>query len=101
LGLKELLLLIKVYQKKRLLIVDQCLEFNYKVYRTSNHRKIKRNFSESKEISNRGFTRAKPIVLDSKSISKQLKDKTILVTGAAGSIGSEIVRQVLRFNPKE
>jgi FlaA1/EpsC-like NDP-sugar epimerase len=56
-----------------------------------------RNFS--KEISNRGFTRAKP--MDSKSISKQLKDKTILVTGAAGSIGSEIVRQVLRFNPKE
>jgi FlaA1/EpsC-like NDP-sugar epimerase len=102
LGLKELLSLTKVYQKKRLLIVDQCLEFNYKVYRTSNHRlKIKRNFSESKEISNRGFTRAKPIVLDSKSISKQLKDKTILVTGAAGSIGSEIVRQVLRFNPKE
>jgi FlaA1/EpsC-like NDP-sugar epimerase len=60
--------------------------------------KSERNFQ--KEISNRGFTRAKPIVLDSKSISKQLKDKTILVTGAAGSIGSEIVRQVLRFNSK-
>jgi FlaA1/EpsC-like NDP-sugar epimerase len=42
----------------------------------------------------------KPIVLDSKLISKQLKDKTILITGAAGSIGSEIVRQVLIFNPK-
>jgi FlaA1/EpsC-like NDP-sugar epimerase len=42
----------------------------------------------------------KPIVLDNKSISKQLKDKTILITGAAGSIGSEIVRQVLGFNPK-
>jgi FlaA1/EpsC-like NDP-sugar epimerase len=41
----------------------------------------------------------KPIVLDNKSISKQLKDKTILITGAAGSIGSEIV-QVLGFNPK-
>jgi FlaA1/EpsC-like NDP-sugar epimerase len=88
-------------KKERLLIVDQCLEFNYKVYRTSNHRwENQKEISESKEISNRGFTRAKPIVLDSKSISKQLKDKTILVTGAAGSIGSEIVRQVLRFNPK-
>jgi FlaA1/EpsC-like NDP-sugar epimerase len=40
-------------------------------------------------------------VLDSKAISKQLKDKVILITGAAGSIGSEIVRQVLVFNPKK
>jgi FlaA1/EpsC-like NDP-sugar epimerase len=43
----------------------------------------------------------KPIVLDNKAISKQLKDKVILITGAAGSIGSEIVRQVLAFNPKK
>ena len=42
----------------------------------------------------------KLITLDNKSISKQLKDKTILITDAAGSIGSEIVRQVLGFNPK-
>jgi FlaA1/EpsC-like NDP-sugar epimerase len=36
------------------------------------------------------YWKRKAIVLD-KSISKQLKDKTILITGAAGSIGSEIV----------
>src|SRR5690606_7318375 len=42
----------------------------------------------------------KPIVLDMKSISVQLQRKTILVTGAAGSIGSEIVRQLLGFNPQ-
>jgi FlaA1/EpsC-like NDP-sugar epimerase len=40
-----------------------------------------------------------PIVLDNKSISGQIKGKTILVTGAAGSIGSEIVRQVVKFSP--
>ncbi len=39
--------------------------------------------------------------MDNESISKQLKDKTILITGAAGSIGSEIVRQVLNFEPKK
>jgi FlaA1/EpsC-like NDP-sugar epimerase len=33
-------------------------------------------------------------------ISRQIKDQTILITGAAGSIGSEIVRQVLGFNLK-
>ena len=42
----------------------------------------------------------KQIVLDMHSISSQLHDKTIMVTGAAGSIGSEIVRQVIEFNPK-
>ncbi|QHE53737.1 nucleoside-diphosphate sugar epimerase/dehydratase [Pontibacillus sp. HMF3514] len=41
-----------------------------------------------------------PIELDMDSISDTLTDKTILVTGAGGSIGSEICRQVARFKPK-
>jgi FlaA1/EpsC-like NDP-sugar epimerase len=41
----------------------------------------------------------KPIQIDTTLISKDLKGKTILVTGAAGSIGSEIVRQVLAYKP--
>ncbi len=39
-----------------------------------------------------------PISLDLRKIAEGLKDKTILVTGAAGSIGSEIVRQLTRYN---
>ncbi|WP_421381827.1 polysaccharide biosynthesis protein [Bacillus salacetis] len=42
-----------------------------------------------------------PIELDIKSISQKLTGKTILVTGAGGSIGSEICRQVSKFNPKK
>src|SRR5690606_3845254 len=41
----------------------------------------------------------KPIVLHMNSISAQLNGKTVLITGAAGSIGSEITRQVLSFKP--
>lgn len=41
------------------------------------------------------------IELDIDSISKYLKGKTVLVTGAGGSIGSEICRQIGRFNPKK
>ena len=39
-----------------------------------------------------------PIELNLKKIGGELSGKTILVTGAAGSIGSEIVRQLARFN---
>jgi len=42
-----------------------------------------------------------PVELDVESISKKLKGKTILVTGAGGSIGSEICRQICKFVPKK
>ncbi|MDR1895897.1 MAG: polysaccharide biosynthesis protein [Prevotellaceae bacterium] len=41
-----------------------------------------------------------PIHIDSESIGRQLDGKTVLVTGAAGSIGSEIVRQISNYNLK-
>jgi FlaA1/EpsC-like NDP-sugar epimerase len=42
-----------------------------------------------------------PVQLDIESISKKVTGKTILVTGAGGSIGSEICRQVSKFKPKK
>jgi len=39
-----------------------------------------------------------PITLDLKRIDEGLSNKTILVTGAAGSIGSEIIRQLTRYH---
>ncbi len=41
-----------------------------------------------------------PIKLNKENILKELSGKCILVTGAAGSIGSEIVRQALQYQPK-
>ncbi|OQA72852.1 MAG: UDP-N-acetyl-alpha-D-glucosamine C6 dehydratase [Firmicutes bacterium ADurb.Bin248] len=38
--------------------------------------------------------------LDLSSVSAYLKDKTVLITGGGGSIGSELCRQVMRFSPK-
>ena len=83
-------------------IVDQCLEFNYKVFTVP----LITNWENQKEISQKikniqieDLLDRKPIILDDKSITKQLKGKTVLITGAAGSIGSEIVRQVLCFEP--
>ncbi|MET2049573.1 polysaccharide biosynthesis protein [Enterococcus faecium] len=39
------------------------------------------------------------VELDIESIKDQITDKVILVTGAGGSIGSEICRQIIQFNP--
>jgi FlaA1/EpsC-like NDP-sugar epimerase len=45
--------------------------------------------------------RRKPVELNSDIIKNYTKDKIILVTGAGGSIGSEIVRQLSRFEPQK
>lgn len=42
-----------------------------------------------------------PVELDMESISDSITNKTILVTGAGGSIGSEICRQVSKFSPEK
>ncbi len=42
-----------------------------------------------------------PVVLDNLRISSNIEDKVVLVTGAGGSIGSEICRQVLAFKPRK
>lgn len=90
-------------KEDRLIIVDECLEFNYKVYTVP----LISDWEDQKEISKKiknfeiqDLLERKPIVLDNKSISGQVKSKTVLITGAAGSIGSEIVRQVIQFDPK-
>ena len=41
-----------------------------------------------------------PIVLDNKGIADYIQNKTILVTGGGGSIGSELCRQIAIYNPK-
>jgi len=42
-----------------------------------------------------------PVSLYTKSVEKFIKNKTVLITGAAGSIGSELCRQVAKFRPSQ
>ncbi|NHC43074.1 polysaccharide biosynthesis protein [Bacillus sp. MM2020_1] len=42
-----------------------------------------------------------PVELDINSISENITNKVVLVTGAGGSIGSEICRQIISFNPSQ
>ena len=91
-------------KEEKFILVEECLEYNIKVFTAPTIS----NFENEKEISKKvinfkiqDLLERNSIVLDQKPISKQLNNKTILITGAAGSIGSEIVRQVIHFNPKK
>lgn len=58
------------------------------------------SFNQIKEINIEDLLERPPIKLDVQEIKRKTLNKTILVTGAAGSIGSEIVRQLIPFHPK-
>ena len=90
--------------KEKIAIVEECLEFNYKIFTVP----LISDWEDQQQISNKvknfeieDLLERKPIVLTTNLISSQLKGKTILITGAAGSIGSEITRQVFNFHPSE
>lgn len=57
------------------------------------------SFSQIRQVRIEDLLERDVIELDLDDISRYLKDKKVLITGAAGSIGSEIVRQVARFGP--
>ena len=53
-----------------------------------------------RDISYKDLLGREEVRLDQKRIGEYISDKVILITGAGGSIGSELCRQVLRFSPK-
>ncbi len=57
------------------------------------------SIKEIKSIQIEDLLERPKIEISNKNIAKQLKSKVILITGAAGSIGSEIVRQVINYQP--
>jgi FlaA1/EpsC-like NDP-sugar epimerase len=91
-------------KEEKSIIVDECIDYGFKVYTIP----VITDWDDQKEISKniknfeiQDLLERKPIVLDTKLISSILQNQIVMVTGAAGSIGSEIVRQVLGFNPKK
>lgn len=65
------------------------------------HRDQPLNLKQLREIKVEDLLPRNKIEIDMESISSDLNDKRILITGAAGSIGAEIVRQVAEFHPAE
>ncbi len=92
---------IPTVEKNR--IVDLCLDHSVKVLsvppvRTWVNGSFKTN--QIKKIKIEDLLEREPIELEDSLLNKEIKGKRILVTGAAGSIGSEIVRQLTKFEPQ-
>ena len=89
--------------EEKFAVVEDCLENNIQVYNAP----IVSNYEDEKSVSHKvkslqieDLLDREPILLNKENKRQQLTGKTILVTGGAGSIGSEIVRQVAEYNPK-
>lgn len=83
-------------------LVDFCLDHDIKVLNVPPLDKwINGEFSarQLQTIKIENLLEREPIRINNEEIANQVKGKRVLVTGAAGSIGSEIVRQLLRFQP--
>lgn len=59
----------------------------------------KLSVNEFRDVQVEDLLGREPIKLDDAGIGEKITDKTILVTGAGGSIGSEICRQVMKYRP--
>lgn len=90
--------------KKKQQIVDACLQKNTKVLNVPPVMKWingELSFKQIKRINIEELLERDEIKLNADKISMELADKTIMITGAAGSIGSELVRLISRFQPRQ
>ena len=93
-----------ISSKRKEEIVEACLKYKTKILNVppvSSWINGELSFKQIKKIKIEELLHRSSIKLDMENIKSQTHDKVILVTGAAGSIGSEIVRQLSKFNPKK
>jgi len=84
-------------------LIDKCLELNIKVLTvppTAQWMSGQLRLNQLKNLKIEDLLQRPMINLENEKVSFDLKGKRVLVTGGAGSIGSEIVRQVLGYEPE-
>lgn len=89
--------------KRKNQLVDFCLDHDIKVLNVPPYGQWtegKFNSNQLRSIKIEDLLERDAIYINNQQIKSQVKGKRILVTGAAGSIGSEIVRQLLPYHPE-
>jgi FlaA1/EpsC-like NDP-sugar epimerase len=102
-GVNNLIIAIQQpNEENRKHVVEICLTNGLKVSKVPTPKSWINGEFSTKQISRvniEDLLGRRPIVLDENRISNQLTGQTILVSGAAGSIGSGLVKQIARYNP--
>lgn len=104
-GVNSLIIAIQNPNKEnKAKVLDACFDLNVSVNKVPSPKSwINGEFSTKQmtKIRIEDLLGRKSIKLDESKISAEIENRIILVSGAAGSIGSEMVRQILNFNPKK
>ena len=93
---------VELGRREKQAIIDYCIENNFQILTpppVSDWDSGQLSVEKIKKIQIEELLGRVPIKISVEEIGKNLERKCIMVTGAAGSIGSEIVRQIARFNP--
>ena len=104
-GIKVMILAIpSLDEKRRKEIIEKGLSFNLQVKSIPGFSqwvdgKLKEN--QIQDINIEDLLGRQPIILGKNNVIREINEKVVLVTGAAGSIGSEICRQIMHYNPKK
>ncbi|NVK63913.1 MAG: polysaccharide biosynthesis protein [Flavobacteriales bacterium] len=91
-------------ENKRKQVVEMCLKHNVSVQKVPSTKSWINGEFSTKQIAKvkiEDLLGRKPIRLGEEKIQEELSDEVILITGAAGSIGSGLVRQIAPYAPKQ
>ncbi|HCZ8631675.1 TPA: polysaccharide biosynthesis protein [Staphylococcus aureus] len=104
-NIKKIIIAIPTLSQQRLREINKlCEGANVEVFKMPNIENVMSGeieVNQLKKVEVEDLLGRDSVELDMVSISKELTYKTILVTGAGGSIGSEICRQVCKFTPEK
>ncbi len=102
-GVDELVITVRdLSLEKKNELVDICIQNHVKIRTVppvDKWVKGELSFNQIKEINIEDLLGRESIKLDRQNVKHDLRAKRILITGAAGSIGSELVRQIIQYDP--
>ncbi|WP_448906624.1 polysaccharide biosynthesis protein [Haemophilus parahaemolyticus] len=88
---------------ERKIIIDKLIQLNVKVQTIPDMEEIlqgRAKINELREVNVEELLGREPVSPDNQLLEKNIQNQVVMVTGAGGSIGSELCRQIIRHKPK-